>query len=159
MQRRALLAALPSVLAGCSIAPAGPSTTAYPASQPNIFIASQWDGTGSELTVRFERGNRLTPANTGMLAVVTVGDTRNRTVWVATDEIADSGDPRDEFPLSPGARVTHEVSQTAHTRLLWVGPDGERTRSVASWAPPTATGTETPESGSTTTATTTARSE
>lgn len=159
MQRRALLAALPSALAGCSVAPTDPSTTAYPASQPNIFTSSEWDSTRSELTVRFEQGNQLTAANTAMLAIQTGSDGRNRTVWVASDEASDRGDPVDDLPLSPGASVTHSVSESAYTRLLWVAPDGDRTRAIASWEPPANAGTATPASGNSTAATGTGRTE
>jgi hypothetical protein len=151
MQRRALLASLPTVLAGCSVAPASPSTTAYPASQPNIFVSFNWDSDRSELAVRFERGNQLTAANTALLVVRTEADTLHRTVWVASDEVSDRGDPVDTFPISPGASVIHEMPEPAAARLVWVAPDGNRSRAVAQWTPPTQSATPTSSSTDSTT--------
>lgn len=146
MQRRALLASLPTVLAGCSVAPAGPSTTEYPASQPNIFVSFDWDSARSELTIRFERGNQLRATNTALLAVRTMTDTLHRTVWVASDDVSDRGDPVDTFPISPGSSVIHEMSEPALTHLVWIAPDSNRSRAVAQWRPPTQSGTPTPSS-------------
>lgn len=150
MRRRALLAALPTVLAGCSVAPAGPSTAAYSATEPNIFTSMKWDSDRSALLVEFTKGNVLTTENTGMLAVTTLIDGLNRTVWVASDEAQVSEDPVATFPLSPGATLIHEMPEPAQTRLVWVAPNRNQSRAVALWSPdsePTATPTATPQSG------------
>ena len=147
MHRRALLAALPTALAGCSLAPRGPTTERYPATTPNIFAAFAWDPERSSFTVTFTQGNRLTPANTGMLVAVTDTDGGSeRTVWVATDEaLAADGFPADaaaaDFPLEPAAELTHAVPEPARTRLVWVAPDENRSMAVANWTPETETQT------------------
>jgi len=135
MRRRALLAALPTALAGCSAVPTGPSTDAYPATPPNVFTTFAWDPDRSALVVEFTRGNRLTPENTALLAVTTVDDPDDRTVWVASADADDPGDPAAEFPLSPGATLAHELPEPARCRLIWTAPDGDRSRAVDYWDP------------------------
>lgn len=152
MHRRALLAALPTALAGCSLAPAGPTTERYPATPPNIFAAFAWHPESSSFTVTFTRGNRLTAENTGMLAVVTEGsEGYERTVWVATDEALAAEDSAADaavadFPLEPGAELTHSVPEKTHTRLVWVSPDENRSLAVARWVPETEPRTDATES-------------
>lgn len=148
MYRRALLAGLPTALAGCSLAPAGPTTERYPATPPNVFAEFAWHPEPSSFTVTFTKGNRLTPENTGMLAVVTESsDGYERTVWVATDEALAADDLAADaavadFPLAPGAELTHSVPEKAHIRLVWVSPDENRSMAVANWVPETDTRTE-----------------
>jgi hypothetical protein len=133
MHRRAALASLASALAGCSLAPGGPSTAGYPTSGPNLFVSFAWDLDQSALTVRFDRGSRVTAANTNRLAVVTP-EADAETVWVA-DGTASAA----EFPLTPGATVTHDLPQPADTRLVWEAPDRNASRAVAVWRPETGT--------------------
>ena len=146
--RRALLAALPTALAGCSLAPRGPTTERYPATPPNIFAEFAWNAERSSFTVTFTQGNRLTPENTGILVVVSETEAGlAETVWVATDEALAADDlPPDaavaDFPLEPGATLTHSVPEQARTRLVWVAPDENRSMAVANWIPDTETQTE-----------------
>ncbi|WP_225336162.1 hypothetical protein [Halomicrobium urmianum] len=136
MYRRALLASLFSAFAGCSLAPSGPSTGQYPTSGPNIFVSFDWNPDRRELTVTFDRGNRVTAANTSRLAVVTPDAESTETVWVADDTAAESVA---EFPLTPGATVTHEIPEPAMTRLVWVAPDRVRSMAIDVWRPETDT--------------------
>lgn len=138
MHRRALLAALPTTLAGCSLAPDGPTTDRYPATPPNIFAEVAWQSEPSSFTVTFTRGNRLTAENTGLLAVVADGAAETeRTVWVATDEAlaADDRTPAADFPLEPGAELTRSVPEKTPVRVIWVSPDENRSMAVARWTP------------------------
>lgn len=64
MRRRALLASLFPAVAGCSLAPSGPSTDQYPSSGPNVFASFEWVPARSALIVTFDRGNRVTAENT-----------------------------------------------------------------------------------------------
>lgn len=143
MYRRALLAALPTALAGCSLAPDRPTTEGYPATAPNIFAEVAWHPQPASFTVTFTQGNRLTAENTGMLAVVTESsEGYERTVWVATDEALAADDLATDaavadFPLDPGAELTHSVSEKSRLRLVWVGPDENRSMAVANWVPET----------------------
>ncbi|WP_434521245.1 hypothetical protein [Halorubrum sp. AS12] len=131
MRRRALLTMLAPAFAGCSLAPSGPSTESYPATNPNIFASFDWDPDRSTLTVTFERGNRLTAENTERLAVVTEDGDGGETVWVGPE----GTDPAAAFPLSPGATVAHELSTPARTHLDWT-PAGESSwMPVAVWNP------------------------
>jgi len=134
VHRRALLATLVP-LSGCLLTPSGPSTTAYPTSGPNIFATIDWDSDREALRVTFDRGNRVTAENTGRLFVVTPGADGVETVWVdrhGTDSVG-------EFPLTPGATLTHETPEPATTRLVWVGPERQTSRAVAVWRPETST--------------------
>lgn len=135
MYRRALLAALPAAVAGCSVAPSGPSTDAYPATAPNIFVSFEWAADRSELIVEFTRGNQLTPENTGSLTIETFTDDLNQTVWIASDQASVTGDPVADFPLSPGATVAHQMSEPAQTRVVWTASDRNRSRAVRMWSP------------------------
>jgi hypothetical protein len=152
VHRRALLAALPTALAGCSLAPAGPTTERYPATPPNIFATFAWHPEPSSFTVTFTRGNRLTAENTGLLTVVTDGsDGYERTVWVATDEALAADDLAADaavadFPLDPGAELTHSAPEATRARLVWVAPDENRSMAVANWVPETESGPEATES-------------
>jgi hypothetical protein len=134
MRRRTLLASALPALAGCSLAPSGPSTAEYPASGPNIFASFDWDADRSVLVTTFDRGNRITAANTSRLAVVTTGSEGRETVWV---DRAGDAEPAAEFPLVPGATLRHEVTEPAATRLVWEAPVGHASRAVAVWDPET----------------------
>lgn len=148
MHRRALLAALPTALAGCSLAPGGPTTEQYPATPPNIFAEFAWEPERSAVTVTFTQGNRLTPENTGILTVVTETDGGSaETVWVATDGASGVTDSTGtsaaaDFPLEPGATLTHAVPEQARTRLVWVAPEENRSMAVANWKPATESQTD-----------------
>lgn len=132
MNRRALLAALSPALAGCSLAPSGPSTDSYPTSGPNVFASFDWRPDRSELAVTFDRGNRVTAENTNRLLVRTSGADAAETVWVARE---DATDPVATFPLEPGATLTHELAEPATTHLVWESPDRNASRAVAVWQP------------------------
>jgi len=122
--RRALLttggAILTTVLAGCSLAPGKPSTDSYPASPPNMFFSFDWDFERSTLTVRFDRGNRLTTRNTERVAIVSEDDDETETVWIGPEE----ANPVAAFPLTPKSTVVHELSTPAETVIRWT-PAGE----------------------------------
>ncbi|WP_276272738.1 hypothetical protein [Haloarcula litorea] len=120
MYRRALLAALPATLAGCGLAPSGPTTESYPSSPPNVLLGYDWRDGGSTCEVRFERGNRVTTENTGALLVGSV-DADGRTVWVGGE-----GDAAAEFPLSPGDSLTHALGLGTGVRVVWQAPSGDR---------------------------------
>lgn len=139
MYRRALLATVVSALAGCSLAPSGPSTDSYPTSGPNVFASFDWDPDQSALTVTFDRGNRVTAENTGRLYVVTPAAENRETVWV------DSGDAdaAAALPLTPGATLTHELPEPATTELVWEASERPESRLVDVWRPATdATGAD-----------------
>lgn len=137
MYRRSLLVALVPALAGCSLAPSAPSTESYPTSGPNVFASFDWNPDRSTLTVRFDRGNRVTAENTGRLAVVTPDANDVETVWVAAADTTSTS----AFPLTPGTTLAHEISEPATTRLVWTAPEQRVSRVVAVWQP------ETPTSG------------
>ena len=129
MYRRSLFAALVPTLAGCSLAPSDPSTEAYPTSGPNIFVSFDWDPDRSTLIVTFDRGNRVTPENTGRLFAVTPDANDVETVWVDRD----GTNSVSEFPLTPGATLIHEIPEPRKTRLVWVAPEQQASRVVAVW--------------------------
>jgi hypothetical protein len=135
--RRALLttggAILTTVLAGCSLAPSGPSTESYPTSAPNVFASFDWNPDRSTLIVTFDRGNRLTAENTGRLRVVTPDPERVETVWVDRGDT----DTASEFPLTPGATLRHKIPAPETTHVVWEGPEQQNTLSVAEWHPET----------------------
>ncbi len=132
MNRRSLLVALAPGLAGCSLAPSGPSTESYPTSAPNIFASFDWDSDQSALIVTFDRGNPVTPENTGRLVVVTPDADGVETVWVDRGDT----DTAAAFPLTPGATLRHEIPSPATTRVVWEGPE-QHTRMVGGWQPAT----------------------
>ncbi|WP_147441205.1 hypothetical protein [Halorubrum sp. Atlit-26R] len=135
--RRALLttggAILTTALAGCSLAPSGPSTESYPTSAPNVFAAFDWDPDRSTLIITFDRGNRLTAENTGRLHVVTPDPERVETVWVDPGDT----DTASEFPLTPGATLRHRIPAPETTHVVWEGPEQQDTLAVAEWHPET----------------------
>jgi hypothetical protein len=135
VHRRALLTTLVPALAGCSLAPSGPSTDPYPTSGPNVFVSFDWHPDQSALTVTFDRGNRVTAENTSRLSVVTPDADDTETVWVDRD----STDSAAAFPLTPGVTLTHEIPEPAMTRVVWVAPERSTSRAVAVWRPETAT--------------------
>jgi hypothetical protein len=122
--RRALLTTggtvLSTALAGCSLAPSEPSTDSYPASTPNTFFSFDWNSERSTLTVRFDRGNRLTTSNTERVAIVSENDDEAETVWIGPEE----ANPVTAFPLTPKSTVVHELSTPAETVIYWT-PTGE----------------------------------
>ena len=93
------------------------------------------DPNRSVRTVSFDRGNRVTAENTGRLTVVTPDADETKTVWVDRD----SSTATSEFPLAPGATLTHEIPGPATTRLVWVAPERNTSRAVAVWRSETAT--------------------
>lgn len=133
MYRRALLTTIVLPLAGCSFAPSDPSTNSYPFSGPNIFASFDWDSSRNTLTVVFERGNRVTPENTGQLSVLTPNADDAETVWVD----GDSTNSYSTFPVVPGDVLTHEIPEPATTRLLWIHPEQHTSRVVEIWEPET----------------------
>ena len=135
MYRRSLLVTLVPTLAGCSLAPSGPSSDLYPISGPNIFVSFDWDPNRSALIVSFDRGNRVTAENTGRLSIVTPEADDTKTVWVDRDNSTATS----EFPLTPGATLTHEIPEPATTRLVWVAPERNTSRAVAIWRSETTT--------------------
>ncbi|WP_348608500.1 hypothetical protein [Halobaculum rarum] len=154
MYRRTVLAAATATLAGCGLAPSPPSADGYPETPPNAFFEFDWDSDASAYVVEFVRGNRLTADNTGALRVRVADATPDgdavTTPWVgAVDGVGDdgssgdgSGDPRAEFPLSPGATLRVPVESPGPVRVIWVDPDGDRSRAVGRWrreSQPTAT--------------------
>ena len=116
---------LATALAGCSLAPSKPSTDSYPASTPNMFFSFDWHSERSTLTVRFDRGNRLTTSNTEQVAIVSENDDEEGTVWIGPEE----ANPVAAFPLTPKSTVVHELSTPAETVVYWT-PAGE-----SSWLP------------------------
>jgi hypothetical protein len=100
-----------------------------------VFVSFDWDPDRSALTVTFDYGNRVTAGNTGRLSAVTPGANDAETVWVGRDAAESASD----FPLTPGATLTHAVSDPARTRLIWVAPERRTSRAVAVWRPETAT--------------------
>jgi len=147
--RRTVLAAATATLAGCGLAPSPPSTNGYPETPPNAFFEFGWDPDGSAYVVEFARGNRLTADNTGALRVRVADATPDgdavTTPWVgAVDGVGDdgSGDPRADFPLSPGATLRVPFESPGPVRVVWVAPDADRSRAVGRWrreSQPTAT--------------------
>jgi len=131
--RRSLLVALTPALAGCSLAPSGPSTDSYPTSAPNVFASFDWDPDRSVLIVTFDRGNRLTAENTGRLRVVTPDLERVETVWIDRDDT----ETVSEFPLTPGATLRHEISSPTRTYVVWDGPEQQNEQVVSEWQPET----------------------
>lgn len=111
---------LGTALAGCSLAPSKPSTDSYPASPPNMFFSFDWHSERSTLTVRFDRGNRLTVSSTERVAIVSENDDEEETVWIGPEE----ANPVTAFPLSPKSTVAHELSTPAETVVYWT-PAGE----------------------------------
>ena len=148
-RRTVLAAATATTLAGCGLAPSPPSADGYPETPPNTFFGFDWDSDGSAYVVEFVRGNRLTADNTGALRVHVADATPDgdavTTPWVgAVDGVgADGpGDPRAEFPLSPGATLRVPVESSGPVRVIWVAPEGDRSRAVGRWrraSQPTAT--------------------
>jgi hypothetical protein len=96
-----------------------------------MFASFDWNPDRSTLVVTFDRGNRLTAENTARLSAVTPDANDVETVWVDHD----STNSASEFPLTPGATLTHEIPEPAMTRLLWVAPDQRASRVVAVWRP------------------------
>ncbi|WP_254279103.1 hypothetical protein [Haloarcula marina] len=140
MFRRSFLTAASVTLAGCGLAPSPPSTESYPESPPNVLLSFAWDPERSVHEIRFSRGSRVTPENTGELLARTVeGD--SETVWVSgeRDGVAD-------FPLTPGATLTHSVSDRHGVRVVWVAPDEDRSILVGRHRLPSETTTATTES-------------
>jgi hypothetical protein len=84
--------------------------------------------------VTFDRGNRVTAENTGRLFAVTPDANDAETVWVDRDDT----NAASEFPLTPGATLTHEIPEPTTTRLVWIGPEQSASRLVAAWQPATA---------------------
>jgi len=133
--RRALLTTggtvLTAALAGCSLTPSKPSRDSYPATIPNMFFSFDWYPERSTLTVRFERGNRLTTSNTEQVAIVTENDDGEETVWIGPEE----ANPVAAFPLTPKSTVVHELSTPARTHVSWT-PAGESSPgSIKEWYP------------------------
>lgn len=122
MFRRAFLTAAPATLAGCGLAPSGPSTDSYPESPPNILTAFTWQS--ETVDVSFERGSRLTPDNTGALAVRST-EPDERTVWLDAD-----GEAAAAFPLAPGATVRHPIGAGTEVQVVWTAPDRNRSAVV-----------------------------
>jgi len=122
--RRTLLTtggtALATALAGCSLAPSEPSTDSYPASTPNMFFSFDWNSERSTLTVRFDRGNRLTTSNTERVAILSENDDEAETVWIGPE----AANPMAAFPLTPNSTVVHELPTPAETVIYWT-PAGE----------------------------------
>ncbi|UIO99240.1 hypothetical protein Hbl1158_11960 [Halobaculum sp. CBA1158] len=140
MYRRTVLAAATATLAGCGLAPSPPTTDGYPETPPNAFFAFEWDADGPAYEVTFARGNRLAADNTGRLLVRVDGGAPGgdavATPWVgAVDGVGgdDLGDPRREFPLSPGATLRVPVESPGTVRVVWVAPDGDSSRAVGRW--------------------------
>ncbi|WP_135304069.1 hypothetical protein [Haloarcula amylovorans] len=120
MLRRTLLTAASTTLAGCGLTPAPPSAESYPESPPNAFFSYRWLPDRTACAVRFDRGNRLTPANTAALRIRS-DDGDGETVWVSRDADAEAS-----YPLEPGAVLRHPVGDATGLRVIWTGPDGDR---------------------------------
>lgn len=126
MFRRTFLTAASAALAGCGLAPSGPTTDGYPRSPPNVLASFEWRPAESAYLVSFDRGNTLTEANTGSLTVRS--EDGSTTVWVR-GEVGDddrTGAPVASFPLEPGATVTHGTDGPTEVRLIWASPEGDR---------------------------------
>ncbi|WP_277555427.1 hypothetical protein [Halobaculum limi] len=137
MFRRSLLAAATATLAGCGLAPSPPSTDGFPETLPNAFFAFAWDDAASAYEVSFVRGNRLTAANTGALAVlVTTDETESTTPWVGENPRSDDSDarsPKASLPLVPEATIRVPVERRGDVRVIWTAADGSRSRVVGMW--------------------------
>lgn len=131
MFRRAFLTAAPAALAGCGLAPSGPSTESYPESPPNVLLDFAWRP--GAVDVVFERGSRLTADNTGALAVRST-EPDERTVWLDAD-----GEAATAFPLAPGATVRHPVGAGTEVQVVWTAPDRNRSAVVGRSVRPAAT--------------------
>ena len=133
MFRRALLASASATLAGCGLAPEPPSPPEHPASPPNVFAAFDWLPAESAYRVTVEYGSRITPTNTGAIAVTSTG---RETLWVAAEAARDGDDdaePVASFPLEPGDSVVHRVDERATVRLVWRSPDGDTAILLDAW--------------------------
>lgn len=85
-----------------------------------MFFLFDWDSERSTLTVRFDRGNRLTTRNTERVAIVSEDGDETETVWIGPEE----ANPVAAFPLTPKSTVVHELSTPAETVIYWT-PAGE----------------------------------
>lgn len=142
--RRTLLTAAATTLAGCGLAPSGPSTEGYPQSPPNALFSFDWRPDEPGYEVRFDRGNTLTADNTGSLFVTAEDDTE--TLWVAGDDSGydDMGPPVDSFPVEPGASLIHSCERATRLRVVWESADGDSSVAFDSYryTPTTTEGTE-----------------
>ncbi|MBX0323918.1 hypothetical protein EGH21_12845 [Halomicroarcula sp. F13] len=133
MFRRSFLTGASAALAGCGLAPSGPSTESYPESPPNVFLSFDWRDAESAVDVTFVRGNHVTPDNTAELLVRSAESDR-ATVWVSRER-----DGEAEYPLTPGATLRHSLGETADVRVVWTAPDGTNSALVAAADRPTST--------------------
>lgn len=135
MDRRALLAAGSTALAGCLPLRGRPRTPGANVNEPQMRATYEYRPSEDGYLVRHDAGNRFTAENTGAL-VVRVDPRDGQAVsrlWAGADVRAGDSDdsvPAQSFPVTVGDELRVPVPSRGDVRVVWTDPEGVNSASL-----------------------------